>query len=226
MDPELEGQLQALYRFELKRATNDLRAAPIMRRTRVVARPGVLAAGFSFVAIVAALLVAVALRPIVGTSPRAGADATAVASTSPTTATASSTPTATERQQDSIPATIDGQPVLTGWAIADTIANSTDDTPFLIGGWFPAGGNYTYCLAITPGPASCAPYLLHLSKGSEESLFVYPDTAASDIVSYMATQPVVMRVHTHDARCQALPNLDHCDNRLVLEEIVWLGPKS
>ncbi len=194
MDPELEGQLQALYRFELKRATNDLRAAPIMRRTRVVARPGVLAAGFSFVAIVAALLVAVALRPIVGTN--------------------------------SIPATIDGQPVLTGWAIADTIANSTDDTPFLIGGWFPAGGNYTYCLAITPGPASCAPYLLHLSKGSEESLFVYPDTAASDIVSYMATQPVVMRVHTHDARCQALPNLDHCDNRLVLEEIVWLGPKS
>jgi hypothetical protein len=81
-------------------------------------------------------------------------------------------------------------------------------------------------MAIIPGPASCTPYFLHLSKGSAESVFVYPSGATADIASYMATQAVVMRVHTHDARCQDMPNLDGCVNRMVLEEIVWLGPKS
>jgi hypothetical protein len=229
MDREMEVRLRALYQVELERAASDLRAAPMARRTRVGSRSGVLAAAFSSVAIAAVLLAALALRPGLGTNPGAGALATGTTPTSPTTAvtTAGSTPSATEPGQGGIPATVDGQPVLTGTAIADAISKSTDDTPFLIGGWFPAGGYYgPYCAALAPGPASCTPYLLHLSEGSEDSVFVYPTTAATDILSYMATQPVVMRVHTHDVRCTDLPNLDGCSNRLVLEEIVWLGPKS
>lgn len=232
-DPQLEARLRALYRLERERAAADLRAAdlraaPIVQRTRPVVRPAVLASGLSTVAIAAALLVALALRPGVGTSPPAGGGATAVApaSATTTTATAGATPLATEAQQDGIPATIDGRPVLTGGAIADAIANSTNDASFLIGGWFPAGYYGPYCAALKPGPASCTPYALHLSKGSQESVFVYPPGASSDIGSYMATQPVIMRVHTHDARCRDLPNVDGCENRLVLEEIVWLGPKS
>jgi hypothetical protein len=223
MDIQMEARLRTLYQVELERAASDLRAAPIARRSGGVARSGVLAAGFSAVAIAAVLLVVLALRPGSVTSPGAGALAT-----SPTTAvaTAGSTPSTTAGQ-GGIPATIDGRPVLMGAAITDAISKSTDDTPFLIGGWFPAGGYYgPFCAAQAPGPASCTPYLLHLSKGSQESLFVYPATYATDILSYMATQPVVMRVHTHDARCADLPNLDGCDKRPVLEEIVWLGPKS
>jgi hypothetical protein len=228
MDHEMEVRLRALYHVELERAASDLRAAPIARRTGVRSRSGVLTGGFATVAIAAVLLAALALRPGLGTNPGAGA-ATRTAPTSPATAVATvgSTPSATEPAGDGIPTTIDGQPVLTGAGIADAIANTTDDTPFLIGGWFPASDYYDkYCAALAPGPASCTPYKLHFSKGSQDAMWVYPATAAADILSYMATQPVVMRVHTHDPRCADLPNLDGCTTLPVLEAIVWLGPKS
>jgi hypothetical protein len=214
MDPELEARLRTLYRLEVEHAVTDLQASPIAELTpRPDRSGGFLAAGL---VMVAALLVALSLRNGLGTFPGAG------------TGTTEPMPTlAPGPNQDAIPATIDGQPVLTREAIADAIAMSTDDTPFLIGGWFPAGDDsHGYCMRLAPGPASCTPYLLHLSKGSEETLFVYPSGASADIALHMATQPVVMRVHTHDAGCRNLPNADGCGDTLVLEAIVWLGPRS
>jgi hypothetical protein len=226
-DGELEARLRALYREEVERAASDLRAAPISSPMTRAPRSSVLAAWFSTVAIAAVLLLAVALGAGAPRSPGLGAGATESAPT-PTGAPAATPgpPIETLVLQDGIPTTIDGQAVLTGAAISNAISNSTDDTPLLIGGWFPAGGSYTYCMALKPGPASCTPYVLHLTKGSEEAVFVYPATAETDIMSYMTTQPVVMRVHTHDPRCAGLPNLPGCEERPVLEAIVWLGSRS
>jgi hypothetical protein len=133
-----------------------------------------------------------------------------------------------------IPETIRGERVLRGTdAIRQRIENSTDDTSFLVGGWFHKGGLNVPCLAGLWNWSRCSTIQLYEGAHGDEqhqgvgAVWIYPgdprriewETATA------AVRPVVLRIHTHDASCPVgLQNFQDCRSLPVLVEVVWLGP--
>ena len=132
-------------------------------------------------------------------------------------------PAAAERQPGGFPTTIDGAPVYVG---IDALAHwhaATDDTSFLVGGWYdshrlagcsPPIGQY----GLGPLEARlCARYVVDGLPGSPlyPAGFVMPD----------GDGPVVLRVHTRDpgaASCTP-DGRAYCLERMVVESVAWFG---
>jgi hypothetical protein len=243
---EMEVRLERHFTTEVRRAERDVRRewfsrpvppGPVSRPRR---RAGIVAGAavvvFSVTVAIVALGQAPARVPPVGGSPLASsgtsvgpaASATAsvtasgVAQASPAV---SASPTAGPvdiggSYPDGIPRTIDGRPVLRP-AVAEThAAATTDDTPFLVGGW--ATQAYRFCSfhAIDmPSPFLwCSPNFLG-EKADVGILEVAPDR--TDI----PLGRVVLEVHTHDVRaadCVATDRV-YCRAALVVDAVVWQG---
>lgn len=126
---------------------------------------------------------------------------------------------------DGIPTTIDGANVYVAAAAEQHIKGSTNDEPFLVGGWFHQGRPTVFCPAYRYGTR----------WGCDAWIWLYPDAAATggrtiypsdppnltDTDLYGATRAVVLRVHTHDPACPS--DLEGCDLLPVEEALVWLG---
>jgi hypothetical protein len=136
---------------------------------------------------------------------------------------------------DGIPVTIGGERVLKGTdTIRQRIENSTDDTSFLVGGWFHKGGLNILCPAVLSylsvhwWPCSTI-QVYERAQGDEQhqgtgAVWIYPgDPLRIEwATATAAVRPVVLRIHTHDARCPA--RVQGCSSLPVLVEVVWLGP--
>jgi len=138
---------------------------------------------------------------------------------------------------DGIPVTIGGERVIRGTdAIGQRIENSTDDTSFLVGGWFHKGGLNILCPAVLSylsvhwWPCSTV-QVYERAQGDEQhqgtgAAWIYPgDPLRIEwATATAAVRPVVLRIHTHDANCPA--GLQGCSSLPVLVEVVWLGPAA
>ena len=132
-------------------------------------------------------------------------------------------PAAAERQPGGFPTTIDGAPVYVG---IDALAHwhaATDDTSFLVGGWYdshllmgcsPPIGQH----GLDPLEARlCARYAVDGLPGSP----IYPD----GFTMPDGNGPIVLRVHTRDpgaTRCTP-EGRPYCLERTIVESVAWFG---
>lgn len=235
-------RLQRWFAAEVRAAEQDVKrgllAAPRtwMRRGRLGSR-GLAGGAVAATGVVVLLVVALAtglLGGAVGPSPSAGA--------SGVTSTAG-----IAWGSNGIPASIDGDPVLTPAAALARAQASTDATTFLVGGWLL--NEHAAC----PAPTSESPALLFTGLcGGQPALFGSPAPDArgrspSDLngpilwtVFLDGSSPpmpspenplapfdlvVVLRVHTHDpsaASCSAAVR-PQCDVAVVVDAVVWKG---
>ena len=132
-------------------------------------------------------------------------------------------PAAAERQPGGFPTTIDGEPVYVGIDAEAHWHAATDDTSFLVGGWYdshrlagcsPPIGQY----GLGPLEARlCARFVVDGLPGSPlyPAGFVMPD----------GDGPVVLRVHTRDpgaASCTP-DGRAYCLERTLVESVAWFG---
>lgn len=228
-DWRIGEMLRQRYALEVDRSAaraaellGDVVARPTVRRSDL----GPLQLGSLTFAVVAIAVAAFVLRsgPLLS---QAGTDS---ATGSPTATVLPPTPGRTVGTAAGIPDNIDSQPVLTGAAIAEAIASSSDDTPFLIGGWFHVK-ELAHCASLSSPPFGCDnALLLYLGKSGDESLVFYPEDLSMKEAIYAAgaettNRPVVLRIHTHDKACAVWAWTD-CPHQPVADEIDWLGPAS
>ena len=126
-----------------------------------------------------------------------------------------------------IPASVKGQPVLRGDDLRAAIANATDDTPFLAGGWLQAHVVVRMCQdePVNPSDAHkaldmCSSFGLYDQPDGGVVIWVAPGDAGlvtRDMVDVV--RPVVLELHTHDSRCY----FDGCAQEPVLGRVAWLG---
>jgi hypothetical protein len=119
-----------------------------------------------------------------------------------------------------IPRSVDGEPVLVGLDTQKRLAEATDDTSFL------AGGFASYGPALCsgglgqrdPNPLAqgCPRYQIAGLPGQ-----LYGDLEVGDV-------PLVVRVHAHDREAEAcLPEtIDYCRARVRIEGVVWSGDEA
>jgi hypothetical protein len=229
-DREIVGRLQALYAAELDRAAADILGAPILGTAKASVRWRGLASVVSTLAVAGALILAVALRSSLGAGPQAGGVPTQGPSTAAATGSTTSTPPTSFQQKGGMPTTIGGEPVLTGTAITNAIGTSTDDTPFLVGGWLHVEQPQLYCPMVLTNHSPwtiCDALPLYGSADESEPLWIYPGQPSKlgDLSPHQATRPVVLRIHTHDPACPTGYIAD-CSRLPVFIEVVWAGPGS
>ena len=119
---------------------------------------------------------------------------------------------------DRIPLAVDGKPVLRGDVMLQHAAASTDDTPFLVGGWI----DEPLPLPCAPGPVlpDCYRWVFRDGPGGEEFGTALASASASGRID--ARGRVVLEAHTHDRRsveCQ--PDVTFCQRLIVLDALVW-----
>lgn len=128
---------------------------------------------------------------------------------------------------DGLPTSVSGQPVVIGTAATRAMASSTDNSPFLVGGWL-----------VNPGPLACPVIGLGEAQWSGclgARLLSRPVMGTASIVVVQGSgsvplpeiavgllEPIALRVHTHDPACPSSPRID-CATLPVLEGIAWEG---
>jgi hypothetical protein len=240
-DSALALALRQLYLAEVDRARHEPQSA------LVAVRGGVQARAKAWSPLVAAALVLVLGVAAVGSQLGRGAPSpVGPESANPgggASATRSLTPSAEASASligpivGGIPETIGGEPVLRGTdAIRQRIERSTDDSSFLVGGWFHKGGLRIFCPAVLSRmslswwPCSTV-QLYEQARGDEQhqgtsAVWIYPgDPRRIDPgTAIAAVRPVVLRIHTHDSSCTA--EVQDCNSLPVLLELVWIGPAA
>jgi hypothetical protein len=183
-----------------------------------LAMPRVVAGAASVFA--ALLVVALVALPLANRAPASAAPTVASAVTGPSFETTSPNPE-TPYHPGGIPISIDGEPVLVGLDTQRRLAEATDDTPFLAGGfsWYGpiicSGG-----IGLSdPNPLGARGCPTHDIAGLPGELFVPSGRIEIGDV------PLVARVHTNDPGAEScLPHtIDRCRERVVLDAIVWQG---
>ncbi len=135
---------------------------------------------------------------------------------------------------DGIPREIDGEAVLRGVDIDAKVAATSDDAPFLIGGW--ATGPIAY-KCVAPTPERPLHPLLPCGPGTGIHLMAGPDRAdgmlgilvmSLDQSALPAPGAVVLRVHIHDALAASCPETNRtlCEQTLVLDGVAWTQPSA
>ena len=222
-DEQIEARVRAAFASEQRQAESDLRRAPLQphrgSRLRLI-RP------LAAFALVAALVVVAAGLSF---NLRYAASGSPAPSSSSSSSTLESSPPSlssalSDRYEDRIPRTFDGQPVLRGQAAIDAANASTDESSFLVAFW--AGIELPHgCVAL--GMEDNASYLCGFmqvgdqpgveSNALGEALRV--DTSA------VAPGPVIARVHTHDPAMMTCPAsyAAGCVLTMVGEAVVWHG---
>jgi hypothetical protein len=154
-------------------------------------------------------------------------------SAGPASGAPTATTSATDRYDDGIPRTFDGQPVLRWPEALDKRQAASDDTPFLTGVWLDIPTGVFHC-PIGLGPDPSAPDSWIFSGGCQ---FNYVSgeagalpTTQNGVATFrffkgaLATGPAIMRVHLHDARAsQCGSQASTCDAMIVVDDIVWTG---
>jgi hypothetical protein len=209
-DP-LEGRLSRWFAQEVRRAERDLAtrpATPALRHRRASGLP----VAFSVLGLAVAVgAIAVFQLPVDPARPSTGPALATRAPLGP----ASSPPAI--GVDDSIPATIDGEPVLGVAEARERAAAATSRDPFLVGG------------VASHLRRRCAPLLLECPGLVLES----PDPLAYSVQVLVAADglvipagPVVLRVHAADPRADecAEARRETCRRTLVAEAVVWPGP--
>jgi hypothetical protein len=136
-------------------------------------------------------------------------------------------PDASMELSSGLPVSIDGQPVAVGAAAQRAETSSTDDTPFLVGGWLMNPGEIS-CPVVLLGEASWSgclgARLLSRPVMGTASLVVVPGAGSVALprVAPGLVEPIVLRVHTHDPACPSSPRFE-CGTLPVLDAIVWEG---
>jgi hypothetical protein len=137
---------------------------------------------------------------------------------------ASSPPLAAGTYPGGIPRSIGGEPVLIGLDEQQRLADATDATRFLVGGWFDSHVMNICSGGIGPsdpnplGARGCPRYQVN---GVAGRLYVPTALAMPEV-----DQPIVMRVHTHDPGAETCWDVPACRQRLVVDEVVWSGDAS
>jgi hypothetical protein len=119
-----------------------------------------------------------------------------------------------------IPRLIDGEPVLVGLDTQRRLAEATDDTSFLAGGFASKGP--TICLGgigpRDPNPLAegCPRYSITGVPGR-----LHVPTGRMEV----GDTPLVVRVHSHDADAETCwpEQVDWCRSKVVLDQVVWQG---
>ena len=134
-----------------------------------------------------------------------------------------------DRYDDGIPRTWQGQPVLRGQAALDFAKASTDDTPFLVAFW--AGGpDLTNCNAQPQFDDPC--------KGTSDigdepgvrsdSLGPAIHMPQALVMSKVTPGPMIVRVHTHDPQALTCSSdqLSSCKAVMVVDDTLWTGDQA
>lgn len=136
------------------------------------------------------------------------------------------------RHPSGIPETLDGQPVLIGLAAVVHAVETTDGTPFLVGGWFNDASAYVCSgagsIGRDPSPllTGCATGIGGASPSSGVSRGIgSPHVFWDGHRLPTGRAPTIVRVHTHDKRatdCRADAKAS-CEAVVVVEEVLWTG---
>jgi hypothetical protein len=229
----LLGDLDALYRYELRRAeVSESRAANYPPRARQMAT-GPLA----ILAATVIILFAIAVRPPIDRQPSSGASASpaesisgALATPPPTatplvTAESTDVPATAGPLVDGVPESFGGEPVFRGPGLAAKIDEASGDEPFLAGGWLHKGEVIRFCSfqRFDPAVDLCYSFGLYESTKGGDPLWIGrgADGILPSGLAEEATRAVVLLIHTHDPRCS--PDDTGCDRRPILSEVMWLG---
>jgi hypothetical protein len=229
-DDRIEARIRSAFLSEERRAALDLRLDPIVPRTR--RQRGHTLGRLVAVAVVAVLAVSgVGLLAVSrGVSGPAGVPSV---SAGPASGAPTATISATDRYDDGIPRTFDGQPVLRWPEALDMRRTATDSTPFLTGVWLDIPMGPFFC-PNDPGPDPSAPDSW-ISNGGCQFNYVSGDAGAqattqNGVTTFrfykgaLATGPVIIRVHLHDSRAsQCGPQASTCDDMIVVDDIIWTG---
>lgn len=196
--------------------------APVVRRRW---RTGPALAGVGSITVIAVVLLLVVAPLLFGSVP--SVEPSVLVSPSQTAAQHTTSPTppaaAGDRYPGGIPRSIEGEPVLTGLDAQARWQDATDDTPFLVGGWFDSHILDTCSGGIgppDPNPLAARGCPGHHVDGLPGRV-VYPDALEMPT----GDGPIVMRIHTRDPRaatCTAV-YMDGCWQRTVVESVVWFG---
>jgi hypothetical protein len=124
-----------------------------------------------------------------------------------------------------VPTTLGGEAVIRGQALLDAEEAATDDTSFLVGGWFHGERFVRFCtFQRPPRPVDrCAGFALYEGSSTKLGVLLAQGTDGLPSLAFAeaAFRPVLLRVHTHDPRCPAAHT--SCPNQLVLDTVAWLG---
>jgi len=151
----------------------------------------------------------------------------------------SSTPHPSPSATEDIPTSIDGELVLRGQAFLDRVAQATDTTTFLVGGWTPATPEVYFCPMIpapSPGvsfdPAAdslCGGLWFLDAPGDPQGSLMGSPPWVADRIAVVTTVPAwgapfVMRVHVEvpAASCRA-SDQTACQRAVVEDSLVWQG---
>jgi hypothetical protein len=133
-----------------------------------------------------------------------------------------------ESYPDGIPRRIGGQPILRGTAILGHVAESEDDTTFLVGGYVNAFYADCYVEAGAPGSPLLAPcddgfHLADAPPGANGG--AGPRLVIGGTLQLLpgSGSGVVLRVHVHDPRAtECAPEIRlRCEEAIVVEAVVW-----
>ncbi|HEV2005120.1 MAG TPA: hypothetical protein VGQ85_00770 [Candidatus Limnocylindrales bacterium] len=178
--------------------------------------------GWAVVAAVLVLALAAGAASLGGhpppASPQASLSPVAISSEAPSAA-----PAASLQLVNGLPVSIDGQPVLVDDAATRALRDSTDSRPILIGGWLHAPQLYSCPNMRSPYSWNpCSAMRLFPSPFDGSVAFgIFRGSAAVGLPEMPSgnVEPVVVRVHTHDATCS---NPD-CTQLAALDAIAWEG---
>jgi photosystem II stability/assembly factor-like uncharacterized protein len=132
-----------------------------------------------------------------------------------------------DRYDDGIPRTWQGQPVLRGQAALDLAKATTDDTPFLVAFW--AGIESTHSCSNWPEEDIRYECRFMTSIGDQPGVHSGELGGAIRVdTSNLAPGPVIARVHTHDPQfAGCTPDLAAaCQAVMVGDAILWSGDEA
>lgn len=146
------------------------------------------------------------------------------------TAPASEGGTITDRYADGLPRSLDGRPVLRGAAALAHAQSTTDDTPFLIGGW----------VTYLPGVSACPNQPVGDTSWLHDCVMVgFSDLAGAEdpglteavtfrfVLHGLSSGPAVAEVDVHDPRASSCGSAaPACERLMVVRRIVWAGDQA
>ena len=213
-DQRMHEQLDALWQQEVARA-EGYRPQPARprRASNVTVVAQLAAAALVIVVIVGALYVALPSGP--------------ASSPVPTSSPSPTPPPTPGALLNGIPTSFDGQPVLRGDDLRGAIAASTNDTPFLAGGYLQSRVSVFNRLNVPADESAdekaidqCFSFGLYDQLVGGLVIWVSRGDAGlltADMIG--VDRPVVLRLHTHDSRCTQ----PYCVQTPVLVSVAWLG---
>jgi hypothetical protein len=140
------------------------------------------------------------------------------------TASSTATPQPSLDLVDGLPLFIDGEQVLVGDLARVTVQGVRDGRSFLVGGWVHAPQVRSCPAMLSPDPwnACAATRLFPSPFDGPEAIGIYRGLSGPSLPTIPdgSVQPVVLRVHTHDAACTTGAA---CTELAVLDAVVWQG---